>query len=102
MERQSVKKCVLQETIGEFYGYQSKNCRAGWKVVYDLSYRHHTVLVHFEQCFPVPACKIVRVSLRTIQLDLTRARAKVSWFAMYAKLLVVFWGFDKPYCDDGK
>ena len=82
---------------------RAKGCRAGWKVAYDLSYRQHTVLAHFEQRFPVPTCKIVRVSVRTTQLDFTRARAKVRWFARYAKLLVVFWGFGKPCCDvDGK
>lgn len=45
--------------------------------------------------------------MRTTQLDLTRARAKVRWFARYAKLLVVllvvFWGFGKLCCNgDGK
>jgi len=103
MERRTVKKCVLQETTGEFYGHRAKSCRAGWKVAYDLSYRHHSVLAHFKQLAPVPTCKIVRVSVRTTQLDFTKAGVKVSWFARCAKLLVVFWGFGKLCCDgDGK
>lgn len=82
---------------------KAKSYRVVWKIAYDLSYRQHTVLALFEPHFPVTTCKILRVSVRATQLDLTRARVKVSLSARCARLLGVLRGFGKLCCDsDGK
>lgn len=56
---------------------RAKSYRADWKVAGGLSYRQHRVLMHFEWHFTVATAETVLVSVRTTQVDLTRARGKV-------------------------